>query len=175
MTENGIPGEDQAPTRRQRPTRTNHSHKVSPDKGKEEPHMTKFAEIVEDATDKIGAKRVFGEPYEKNGVTIIPAARVMGGAGAGEGPLQQGTGGEAPGEEGKQRPTGSGVGYGMSGRPAGAFIVKGDEVTWMPALDVNRIVFGAQVVAIVFLLVMRSIVKTRAKAVEATLKAVDKK
>ena len=137
--------------------------------------MVKFAEIVEDATDKIGAKRVFGEPYEKNGITIIPAARVMGGAGAGEGEMRQPAGeGAAPWEEGAKRPVGSGVGYGMSGRPAGAFVIKDDQVTWMPAIDVNRIVFGAQVVAIIFLFVMRSIVETRAKAAEARLKAADK-
>jgi uncharacterized spore protein YtfJ len=28
---------------------------------------------------------VFGEPYEKDGVTIIPAARIRGGAGGGGG------------------------------------------------------------------------------------------
>jgi uncharacterized spore protein YtfJ len=136
--------------------------------------MVKFAELIEDASDKIGAKRVFGEPYEKNGVTIIPAARVMGGAGAGEGEMPQPAGEGAPWEEGAKRPLGSGGGFGMSGRPAGAFVIKGDEVTWMPALDVNRIVFGAQVVAIIFLFVMRSIVKTRAKAAEARLKAADR-
>jgi len=35
-------------------------------------------------------KRVFGEPYEKNGVTVIPAARVQGGAGGGGGEGPQG-------------------------------------------------------------------------------------
>lgn len=133
--------------------------------------MVKFAEVVEDATDKISAKRIFGEPYEKNGVTIIPAARVMGGAGGGEGEVPAPEGEGLPGEEGAKRPVGSGVGYGMSGRPAGAFVIKGDEVTWMPAIDVNRIVFGAQVVAIVFLFVVRSMVKARAKAAEARAKA----
>lgn len=136
--------------------------------------MAKFAEVVEDATDKIGAKRIFGEPYEKNGVTIIPAARVMGGAGAGESEMPQPSGEGVAGEEGTKRPGGAGVGYGMSGRPAGAFVIKGDQVTWMPAVDVNRIVFGAQLVAVVLLLVVRSIVKTRAKATEALAKAAAK-
>ena len=53
-------------------------------------------------------------------------------------------------------------------------MIKGDQVTWLPAIDVNRIVFGAQVVAIIFLFVMRSIVKTRAKAAEARARAIDK-
>jgi hypothetical protein len=36
-------------------------------------------------------------------------------------------------------------------------------VTWRAAVDLNRIVLGAQVVAIVALLTVRTIVKTRAK------------
>ncbi len=137
--------------------------------------MVKLAEVIENASDKIGARRIFGEPYEKNGVTIIPAARVMGGAGAGEGEMPAPAGEGLPGEEPGKRPMGSGGGYGMSGRPAGAFVIKGDQVSWMPALDINRIVFGAQLVAIAFLFVLRSIVKTRAKVAEARFKAAEKK
>ncbi len=95
---------------------------------------------------------MFGEPYEKDGVTIIPAARVQGGAGAG--------GGEDPQGQGK----GSGSGFGMTARPVGAFIIRGGELSWRPAVDVNRIVLGGQVVVIVALLTVRAIVKARAKA-----------
>ena len=51
-------------------------------------------EVIAQARDAITVKRVFGEPYEKNGVTVIPAARVQGGAGGGggEGPEGQGKG-----------------------------------------------------------------------------------
>ena len=44
---------------------------------------------IEEAKDAITVRRVFGEPYVKNGVTVILAARVQGGAGGGSG--------EAPG------------------------------------------------------------------------------
>ena len=37
-------------------------------------------EVIAQARDALTVKRVFGEPYEKDGVTIIPAARVQGGA-----------------------------------------------------------------------------------------------
>jgi hypothetical protein len=40
-------------------------------------------EVLAQARDAMSVKRVFGEPYEKNGVTVIPAARVQGGAGGG--------------------------------------------------------------------------------------------
>lgn len=109
-------------------------------------------EVLAQARDAMTVKRVFGEPYEKNGVTVIPAARVQGGAGGG--------GGEGP--EGQGR--GSGTGFGLSARPVGAYLIRGDEVTWRPAVDLNRIVLGGQIVAIVALLTIRAIVKARAKA-----------
>jgi uncharacterized spore protein YtfJ len=109
-------------------------------------------EVIAQARDAITVKRVFGEPYEKNGVTVIPAARVQGGAGGG--------GGEGPEGQGK----GSGTGFGLSARPVGAYLIRGDEVTWRPAVDLNRIVLGGQIVAIVALLTIRAIVKARAKA-----------
>jgi uncharacterized spore protein YtfJ len=108
-------------------------------------------EMLAQARDAMSVKRVFGEPYEKNGVTVIPAARVQGGAGGG--------GGEGP--EGQGR--GSGSGFGLAARPVGAYLIRGEEVTWRPAVDVNRIMLGAQVVAIVALLTLRAIVKARAK------------
>ena len=124
----------------------------------------KATELLEQARDSLGAKRVFGEPYEKNGITVIPAARVMGGAGAGSDGARI-TSGDNEGTDaiGETRPGGSGLGYGMVGSPAGAFVIKGDDVRWMPAVDVNRLMVGFQVVAIVFLLVIRSVAKARAK------------
>ncbi len=109
-------------------------------------------DVIAQARDAITVKRVFGDPYEKNGITVIPAARVQGGAGGGDG--------QGPGGEGK----GSGSGFGVSARPVGAFLIRGDEMTWQPAIDLNRIILGAQVVAIVGLFAIRAIVKARAKA-----------
>jgi uncharacterized spore protein YtfJ len=97
-------------------------------------------------------KRVYGEPYEKDGVTVIPAARVQGGAGTG--------GGEDPQGQGR----GSGSGFGVTARPVGAFIIREGELSWRPAVDVNRIILGGQAVLIVALLTIRAIIKARAKA-----------
>ena len=66
-------------------------------------------ELVKGHRDAISVKRVFGEPYERNGVAIIPVARVFGGGGGGAG--------GSPGGEGE----GSGTGFGLAGRPAGAY------------------------------------------------------
>jgi uncharacterized spore protein YtfJ len=42
-------------------------------------------ETISQARDAITVKRVFADPYEKDGTTVIPAAAVRGGAGGGSG------------------------------------------------------------------------------------------
>jgi uncharacterized spore protein YtfJ len=108
-------------------------------------------QTIEQAKDSMTVKRVYGEPLEKDGVTVIPAARVQGGAGGG--------GGEGPQGEGR----GSGSGFGVNAKPVGAFVIRGDDVVWRPAIDVNRVILGAQVVALAGLLVARSIAKSRSR------------
>ena len=108
-------------------------------------------DVLAQARDTMTVKRVFGEPYEKDGVTIIPAARVQGAAGGGSGEDPQGQG------------RGSGSGFGVTARPVGAFIIQGGELSWRPAVDVNRIILGGQVVVVIALLTLRAIVKARAK------------
>jgi uncharacterized spore protein YtfJ len=109
-------------------------------------------EVIAQARDTLTVKRVFGEPYEKDGVTIIPAARVRGGAGGGGGQDAEGKG------------SGSGGGFGITAHPVGAFMIREGELSWRPAVDVNRVILGGQVVAVVALLTLRAIVKARAKA-----------
>ena len=106
----------------------------------------RVAEVIAGNREAITVKRVFGEPYENNGVTIIPAAKVFGGGGGGSG--------ETPDASGTSG-SGSGTGYGLSARPAGAYIIRGDEVHWQPAIDVNRIVTGVFALAALSLLVKR--------------------
>lgn len=106
--------------------------------------------MIGSARDALTVKRVFGEPIEKDGVTIIPAARIGGGAGGGSGDSEDGSG--------------SGGGFGLIATPAGAYVIRDGEVTWQPAIDVNRIVMGGQIVAVVLLLVIGSIVRARSNA-----------
>ena len=109
-------------------------------------------DVIAQARDSLTVKRVFGDPYEKDGVVLVPAAAVRGGAGGGGDP------------EGK----GGGSGFGLAARPVGAFLIREGEVHWQPAIDVNRAILGGQVVAIVALLVIRAIVKARAKTKRAS-------
>jgi uncharacterized spore protein YtfJ len=125
------------------------SHLRLPGFHHEEDQM-QIPEMIDSARDALTVKRVFGEPVQTNGVTVIPAAKIGGGAGGGDGKSEEGSG--------------SGGGFGLSAKPAGVYVVRGNEVSWQPAIDVNRIVLGGQIVAIVFLLVLRSIVKSRSAA-----------
>ncbi len=105
-------------------------------------------ETIEAARDSLTARRVYGEPYERNGVTVIPAASVQGGGGGGSGDQPDGK-------------TGGGGGFGLRARPVGAYVIRGEEVSWEPALDLNRAILGGQLLALVGLLVLRSIRRRR--------------
>jgi uncharacterized spore protein YtfJ len=109
-------------------------------------------DVIAQAKDTLTVKRVFGEPYEKDGVTVIPAARVQGGAGGGSG------------EDADSQGRGSGSGFGVTARPVGAFIIRDGDLNWRPAVDVNRIILGGQVVVVVALLTVRTIVKARSRS-----------
>src|SRR5688500_16985160 len=101
--------------------------------------------FIERARDVLTVRRVFGDPIERDGVTVIPAAKVRGGGGGGTGSGPNGEGG--------------GGGFGVSASPAGAYVIKDGSVRWEPALDLSRTIFMGQIVAIVALLTARSIVK----------------
>ncbi len=105
--------------------------------------------VIAQARDALSVKRVFGDPIQQEGVTIIPAARVGGGAGGG--------GGAGPSGQG----TGEGSGFGMSAKPAGVYVVRNGDVRWRPAVDVNRIVLGMQVLGIVGLFVLLRALRER--------------
>ncbi len=110
-------------------------------------------EMIDKVRDSATVTRVFGEPITRDGVTVIPVARVGGGGGGGGGRQE---GGEKPGE-------GSGGGFGASATAAGVFVVKDGEVRWQPAIDYNKIILGGQVVAVVALLTLRAFARLRAR------------
>jgi uncharacterized spore protein YtfJ len=103
-------------------------------------------EMVHQAYDAMSVKRVYGDPYEKDGVMIIPVAKVRGGGGAGY-------------SRDDDDEEGSGGGYGISATPAGAYVIKDGRVKWKPAFNLNRAILGGQTVAIVALLVVRAIAR----------------
>jgi uncharacterized spore protein YtfJ len=92
-----------------------------------------FEQTIAGARDAITVRRVYGEPLERDGVTVIPAAAIGGGAGGG--------GGED--DEGGQR--GGGSGFGLGARPVGAYVIDEGVVRWEPALDVTRLALRGQI------------------------------
>ena len=125
-------------------------------------------QVVDEAREVLEGRRVYSEPYERNGVTVILASRVQGGGGggAGEGEAPHGARQRADGDgqpEGSGRQSGWGGGFGVNARPVGAFVIRGDDVRFVPALDLNRVIAGGQLVALAALLTLRVIVRARAK------------
>jgi uncharacterized spore protein YtfJ len=102
--------------------------------------MPNVDEILEGARDAISVGRVYGDPIEQEGVTVIPAAKVGGGGGGGGDDAQNG-----------------GAGFGVGARPVGAFVIRGDQVSWVPAVDITRVLL----IGLAALLVLRSIVGRR--------------
>lgn len=114
-------------------------------------------ELTNAARDTLSVKRVYGEPYERDGVTLIPAARMSGGGGGGAGHDPQGQEGE-------------GGGFGAQARPAGAYVVRDGNVRWQPAVDVNKLaaVFGAVAIAWI-------VTRARTQRLRAKLAMVERK
>ena len=102
-------------------------------------------EMLQGTRDAISVKRVYGEPIEKNGLTLITAADVMGGGGGGSDDSQNGGGG-----------------FGVRARPVGTWIIRGENVEWEPAVDATRLALRGMLLAMIGLLVLRSVVKTLA-------------
>lgn len=59
--------------------------------------------------------------------------------------------------------SGGGGGFGLTARPTGAWIVEDGEVAWKPAIDVNRVVLGGQIVALTAILVIGRILLARSQ------------
>jgi uncharacterized spore protein YtfJ len=117
------------------------------------------------ASENFSVRRAFGAAYEKNGVLIIPVALVAGGGGGGtsrprpgnsaaradgsaepdatpqdSGPMEAGSREAGRADAGR---TDAGGGFGGLIMPAGAYVVKGDQVRWVPAVDVTIVVLAS--------------------------------
>jgi hypothetical protein len=105
--------------------------------------------LLAKVADNLSVRRAFGTAYEKDGMLIIPVAIVAGGGGGGTGRNRRdnpaGSPGSRPGEDAAvagvtpRDPgrTEEGGGFGGLVLPSGAYVVKGDQVRWVPAVDVT--------------------------------------
>ena len=104
-------------------------------------------EMLTGVRDALTVKRVYGDPIERDGILIIPAAKIRGGAGGG-GDSENNAGG----------------GFGLTAKPIGAFVVRDGNVEFEPAVDVNRVVGLGVLAFIVAIWSWGSVAKARAKA-----------
>jgi uncharacterized spore protein YtfJ len=105
--------------------------------------------LLEKASENFSVRRAFGAAYEKDGTLIIPVALVAGGGGGGrsrtpaapqdakpeDDTAQDATPQDAPRLDSGRADVGGGLGGVVL--PAGVYVVKGDEVRWVPAVDVT--------------------------------------
>ncbi len=87
-------------------------------------------QVLATAQEALSVRRVFGDPIQVDGATIVPVARVSGGGGGGG----RGT-------------DDAGAGYGLNARPVGVYVIHDGDARWRPAIDVNRVILGGQLVA----------------------------
>jgi uncharacterized spore protein YtfJ len=83
--------------------------------------------LLQGHRDAVNVRRIYGDPIEQDGMTVVPATAIFGGTGGG---------GDTEGN--------GGGGFGLIGRPVGAWVIKDGDVTWRPAFDLTRLaVIGA--------------------------------
>jgi uncharacterized spore protein YtfJ len=107
--------------------------------------------LIEGARDAMTAKRVYGDPVERDGTTVIPAARVRGGGGGGSG--------RGSGPDGEGEGSGSGAGFGLDARPVGAYVIRDGAVEWQPAVNRERITLALIGLAGLVVWALRSVLR----------------
>ncbi|MGN8246435.1 spore germination protein GerW family protein [Cellulomonas soli] len=120
--------------------------------------------IVRAASDTLSVRRVFGEAYERDGVLVIPVAKVMGATGSGGGVGEHRpesetavAGQDGPVSEGE----GGGGGFGIRVRPVGVYVVDEHGTHWRPTLDLNRVILGGQIVGAIAISVLGTVCALR--------------
>lgn len=104
--------------------------------------MMDAQQVLTGTQDALTSRRVFGEAVQVDGTTIIPVAVVRGGGGGGSVGANQ-----------------AGAGFGVLAKPAGVYVIRNGSASWRPAVDVNRIVLGGQIVAMTALIALRPVLK----------------
>jgi uncharacterized spore protein YtfJ len=109
--------------------------------------------LLDKVSDNLSVRRAFGAAYEKDGTLIIPVALVAGGGGAGTSRTGRGhpatghrPGGDDPAHDAAPQdpdPKDAGGGFGGLVLPSGVYVVKGDQVRWVPAVDTTIVVLAS--------------------------------
>jgi uncharacterized spore protein YtfJ len=95
----------------------------------------RFNKLVSSLGGTATASAVFGDPVEKDGVTVVPVARVRYGVGGGFG---RGGGRKKKREEGDEDQVGYGQGGGVQATPVGYIEITGGEAEYKRIIDPVR-------------------------------------
>jgi uncharacterized spore protein YtfJ len=98
--------------------------------------------LLDKVSDNLSVRRAFGAAYEKDGTLIIPVALVAGGGGAGTSRNRRGDQAHDVAPQDPERGD-SGGGFGGLVLPAGVYVVKGEQVRWVPAVDTTIAVLAS--------------------------------
>jgi uncharacterized spore protein YtfJ len=111
--------------------------------------------LLAKVSDNLSVRRAFGAAYERDGTLIIPVAMVAGGGGGGTSrtargnpalPVESLPEGDATVDDAAPKDPGradAGGGFGGLVWPAGVYVVKGDQVRWVPAVHVTIVVLAS--------------------------------
>ncbi len=128
-----------------------------PSWGQEEALDMDVENVLAKASENLSVRRAFGTAYEKDGMLIIAVALVAGGGAGGtgtartrsgdsaarpDGPPGTGSAGQDAASQDSGR-TDAGGGFGGLVLPSGAYIVKGEQVRWVPAVDATIVVLAS--------------------------------
>ena len=108
-------------------------------------------ELLRKVAQHLSVSRAFGTAYEKDGSLVIPVALVAGGGGGGEGTFGSPTtvsiddGGFEGEDNATDAESSSGFGGGFGGlvMPVGVYVVKDEQVRWVPAVNANLVIVVA--------------------------------
>lgn len=111
--------------------------------------VEKIADVIAHSAE---ARLVFGEPIVRGGVTIVPVARMRFGLGGGGGT-------KAGDKEVPAAGQGQGGGGGLVATPAGFLIIRGDDVSYRPIRDPQRLSVLVLAAGVGVALVLRGLAK----------------
>jgi uncharacterized spore protein YtfJ len=121
-------------------------------------------ELLGKVAQHLSVSRAFGTAYEKDGSLVIPVALVAGGGGGGG---SEGHSGHADDNAHDEETAvvgppdvasyGSGGGFGGVVMPVGVYVVKDEQVRWVPAVNANLVI-------VVAFLTLRMISRARRRA-----------
>lgn len=117
--------------------------------------------ITEAAREALDVRKLVGEPIVHGATMVIPVARVAGGSGMGYGAGTVDAPGHRPSSAAGGQGDGGGGGFGVTGRALGAYVIRDDSVEWRPAIDLTRVVLGAQAAAVVAVVTLARALRRR--------------